>query len=355
MNAVHVTRSQGRRDRRRGDIDRRWLISLVVILVAELAFFNASISDFWSAGGGASGWLGSLTFTYTSIIALGVMFVIFTGDIDLSVGAMASFSGIVMAEFHLAGMNIWLAVVLALLICVAIGLLQGLIITFFKLESLLVTLAGQFILGASSVAYEGATPPYGFPHGFVTTLGTGTVVGIPNQVVIFAVLAIASVLIVHRTRFGRQLVLVGHNRDAAGYAGVRVSLTRVRAFMLSALFAGIAGIIIGATYNAVRDDLGTPLLLPAITAVVLGGVDIFGGRGRVLGVIIATFILGLLTIGLLDDGVGDNATSMATGVLLLGALTVKGAMDRRVGLPPFADRLRGRFASTTTPGVPNTP
>jgi ribose/xylose/arabinose/galactoside ABC-type transport system permease subunit len=339
------------RSLRRLDADQRWLAALVGILIAELLFFNFSISGFWS-GSGSSGWLGTETFTYTSIIALGVMFVIFTGDIDLSVGALAGFSGIVMGELHLGGMNIWLAVVIALLVSAAVGVLQGLIITFFKLESLLVTLAGQFILGASSVAYEGAVPPSSFPHHFVRLLGTGTVVGVPNQLIIFAVLALLSVLIVHRTRFGRQLVLVGHNRDAAAYTGVRVSLTRVRAFTLSGLFAGIAGVIIAATFNSVTDYIGTPLLLPAITAVVLGGVNIFGGGGRVPGVIIATFILGLLTIGLLDDGVGNNATSMATGVLLLVALTVKGVMDRRLGLPSLGVRLRGRFPPAPPAGSP---
>ncbi|HUB75513.1 MAG TPA: ABC transporter permease [Solirubrobacteraceae bacterium] len=329
--------------------EQRWLLALVAILIAELLFFDLSISGFWS-GSGSSGWLGTETFTFTSIIALGVMFVIFTGDIDLSVGALAGFSGIVMGELNLGGMNIWLAVVIALAVSAGIGLLQGVIITAFKLESLLVTLAGQFILGASSVAYEGAVPPSSFPHGFVKLLGSGTVLGLPNQLLIFAVLAVISVLLVHRTRFGRQLVLVGHNREAAAYTGVRVSLTRIRAFTLSGLFAGIAGVIIAATFNSVTDYIGTPLLLPAITAVVLGGVNIFGGSGRVPGVIVATFILGLLTIGLLDDGVGNNATSMATGVLLLGALTVKGVMDRRQGLPSIADRLRGRFPPATAPG-----
>jgi ribose/xylose/arabinose/galactoside ABC-type transport system permease subunit len=351
MSSLRPDRARPRTGRRL-DPDQRWLAALVAILVAELIFFNLSISGFWS-GSGSSGWLGTETFTFISIIALGVMFVIFTGDIDLSVGALAGFAGIVMGELHLGGMNIWLAVVIALLVSAGVGALQGLIITFFKLESLLVTLAGQFILGASSVAYEGAVPPSSFPHEFVRLLGPGTVVGIPNQLIVFAVLALISVLIVHRTRFGRQLVLVGHNRDAAAYTGVRFSLTRVRAFTLSGLFAGIAGVIIAATFNSVTDYIGTPLLLPAITAVVLGGVNIFGGGGRVAGVIIATFILGLLTIGLLDDGVGNNATSMATGALLLGALTVKGVMDRRMGLPSLGDRLRGRVPPAAPVGAPD--
>ena len=227
-------------------------------------------------------------------------------------------------------------------------------ITYFKLESLLVTLAGWFILQSSAAAWEGSVPPYGFPGRFDSLLGTGTLsstIQIPNQLIWFALLAFSAILIVHRTRFGRQLVLVGHNRDAAAYAGVRVSFTRIRAFVLSATFAAIAGICIAATYNTARDDLGPTLLLPAITAVVLGGVDFFVGAGLVPGVVVASFILGWLTPGLLDDGVSDTWTSIAIGVLLLGSLTVKGITDRRQGGPAH-DRLRARFRLAAPDGPP---
>ncbi|HEX2701974.1 MAG TPA: ABC transporter permease [Solirubrobacteraceae bacterium] len=345
---------------RRLDTDKRWVLSLVAILVAELLFFNFGVSTFWGGGWGSSvSMLGdSETFLFTSVIALGVMFVIFAGDIDLSVGAMSGFAGVMMAEFHIGGMNIWVAVVISLLIAALIGLIQGLIITYFKLESLLVTLAGWFILQSAAVAWEGPAPPYNLPKHFESLLGTGTIGGtVPNQLVIFAILALLAMLIVHRTRFGRRLVLVGYNRDAAGYAGVRVSVTRIRAFMLSATFAAFAGLCIAATYGTARDDLGPTLLLPAITAVVLGGVDIFGGAGLVAGVVVASFILGWLTPGLLQDGVGDTVTNMSIGVLLLVSLTVKGITDRRQG-GSFRERLRGRFdtaAPTAPPTAPDTP
>jgi ribose/xylose/arabinose/galactoside ABC-type transport system permease subunit len=334
--------------RRRLDSDDRWMISLVILLAIELVYFNLGISTFWGGGwGSATSFLGDgESFLYTSMIALGVMFVIFAGDIDLSVGYMAAFSGVMMAEFHLGGMNIWLASVLSIAICGAIGLLQGLMITFFKLESLLVTLAGGFILNSAAVAWEGAVPPYGFPSSYDAALGSGNLssqVQIPNQLIIFAVLALLATLIVHRTRFGRQLVLAGHNRNAAAYAGVRVSVTRIKAFVLSALFSAIAGICLAANYGTARDDLGSVLLLPAITCVVLGGVDIFGGSGRVPGVIIATFIIGWLTPGLLQNNVSDTWTSMAPGVLLLGALTIKGIMDRRQGIS-WRERVQTRFS-----------
>jgi ribose/xylose/arabinose/galactoside ABC-type transport system permease subunit len=353
-----ATVPERRRRRRRLDTDARWMLSLVVILAGELLYFNLGISTFWAGGWGSStSFLGyGESFLYTSIIALGVMFVIFAGDIDLSVGYMSAFAGVMMAEFHLGGMNIWLAVVLSLLICAVIGLIQGLMVTFFKLESLLVTLAGGFILNSAAVAWEGPVPPYGLPNGFDNVFGVGNLSGaikIPNQLIWFAALAVVATLVVHRTRFGRQLVLVGHSRSAAAYAGVRVSLTRIRAFMLSATFAAFAGICVAATYSTARDDLGPTLLLTAITAVVLGGVDIFGGSGRVPGVIVATFILGWLTPGLLQDGVGDTWTYMAPGILLLASLTVKGVLDRRRGIS-FGDRMRARFAPADEP-VPGPP
>jgi ribose/xylose/arabinose/galactoside ABC-type transport system permease subunit len=215
-----------------------------------------------------------------------------------------------------------------------------------------VTLAGWFILQSAAVAWEGSVPPYGFPSKFVSLLGTGTIAGtVPNQLVVFAILALLATLIVHRTRFGRKLVLVGHNPSAAAYAGVRVSATRIRAFVLSATFAAIAGMCIAATYNTARDDLGPTLLLPAVTCVVLGGVDIFGGGGLVPGVIVASFILGWLSPGLLQDGVSDTLTAIAVGVLLLGSLTVKGITDRRQGVS-LRGRLRARSGTAAPSAAP---
>ena len=349
------------RGARRLSLDTRWVLSLFGLFLAEMLYFNFGISTFWGGGwGGSYSMLGYTTnFLYGSMVTLGIMFVIFAGDIDLSVGAMASFSGIMMAELHLGGVNQVLAIVLAIACCASIGLLQGIIITRFKLESLLVTLASQFILVSANVAWEGAVPPYNLPSGFDTVLGTGTISGtikIPNQLIWFGILAVLATLIVHRTRFGRQLVLVGHNRDAAAYAGVRVSVTRIKAFVLSATFAAFAGICLAATYSTARDSVGPTLLLPAVTAVVLGGVDIFGGAGLVPGVIIATFVLGWLTPGLNQNGVSDTWVLIAEGVLLLGSLTVKGMVDRRQTGVSFFDRLRERFGGTTgVPGAPSLP
>jgi ribose/xylose/arabinose/galactoside ABC-type transport system permease subunit len=327
--------------------DQRWMAALAVLLVLELAYFSVTATGFW---GGGTGMLDQTEyFLDIGVMAIGVGFVIFAGDIDLSCGAMASFVGILMAELWKAGLEIWLAALVAVLVAAAIGLLQGLIITLFRLESLLVTLASQFILGSLATALGGGYPPYGFPSSFESIAGTGSIGPIPAQIVEFAILGVVAFVLVHRTAFGRSLVLLGHNREAARYAGVDVTRTRVLAFVLSAAFAALAGVLIAGTYNTVRDDLGDSLLLPAITIVVLGGVDIFGGRGHMAGVVFAAFVLGFLYQGLLIDGVSQLTANMVGGVVLVVALGIKLALERRSGGAKVTERLRLRFARAGPP------
>lgn len=323
-----------------GDRDRMWVLSLVALLVVEVVAFSVAVPGFFGGGTG----LLALSEQFLSIgcIALGASVVIFTGEIDLSAGAMASFSGIVMAELWQAGLELWLAVVAAVAICGCVGAVNGWLVTRLRINSLLVTLAMQFILSSIATAWGGNAPPYNFPSGFVTVAGTGSIGPIPSQLVIFAVLALGVGLLVSRTGFGRNLVLSGYSRDAARYTGVDVRATLLRAFVLSAVLAGIAGILIAGFYNAARDDIGDSLLLPGITVVVLGGVDIFGGRGRMGGVIVATFILGFLTQGLLIDGDSSLTASMVTGIVLIACLVLKIVLDRRLGIS-LSQALRRRL------------
>lgn len=334
---------------RRRDVtnDQWWMGSLVLLLIAELLYFSIAVQGFW---GGGTGMLDQTEyFLDIGVMALGSAFVIFGGDIDLSCGAMASFVGIVMAELWKQGLDIWLAAALALAIAALIGLIQGLIIALFRLESLLVTLATQFILGSLATAIGGGYPPYGFPHSFGSLAGTGTLGPIPLQIFWFAGLGWISFLLIHRTAFGRSLILLGHSREAARYAGVSVSWTRVRAFVLCALFSGLAGVLIAGTYNSVRDDLGDALLLPAITTVVLGGVDIFGGRGHLAGVVFSAFVLGFLYQGLLIEGASQLTANMVGGVVLVVALTLKLTLEQRQGGAALSERLRLRFARGGSP------
>jgi ribose/xylose/arabinose/galactoside ABC-type transport system permease subunit len=182
--------------------------------------------------------------------------------------------------------------------------------------------------------------------------GTGTVGPIPDQLITFAVIAAVVWLVVARTRYGRALVLIGYNRAASRYSGVNVQRTLLGAFVACGLLAGIAGIFVSGFYNAARDDIGDSLLLPAITVVVLGGIDIFGGRGRISGVILAAFLLGFLTQGLLIRGDSSLAATMVEGFVLVLCLILKIALDRRAGVR-LRELLQRRFGSARQiPEVP---
>ena len=347
------SRARGvRLGRREVDVDRVWVLALVGLLAVEIVGFSVVVSGFFGHGTG----LLSLSEQFIDVgaMALGAAIVIFAGEIDLSSGAMASFSGIVMAELWQSGVEIWLAVLIALVMCTLVGTINGLLVTRLNISSLLVTLAMQFILSSVATAWGGNAPPYNFPSRFVAIVGTGTVGPIPSQLIIFAVLAVGATLLVTRTGFGRSLVLIGFNRDAARYTGVRVRSTLVGAFAMSGLLAGVAGILISGFYNAARDDIGDSLLLPAITVVVLGGVDIFGGRGRMGGVIVAAFLLGFLTQGLLVDGDSSLTASMVTGIVLIACLTLKIVLDQRLGRSFFAGVAR-RFRRGELGSLPAQP
>jgi ribose/xylose/arabinose/galactoside ABC-type transport system permease subunit len=298
-----------------------WEISLIVILLVELVFFSLAASGFW---GGGSGLLGlTENFVPTGLVAIGGAIVILTGGIDLSVGSIASLCAVVMAVTWQANVNIWLAVVLALVVGLGLGLLNGILTVHLRIPPLIATLATSFIFSSLATVLAGDTPPYGFPNAF-NMLGTGTIGNlIPIQLVIFAGVAIVFSIVMMRTKFGRSIVMIGYNRPAARYSGIKVTRTLLLGYIVSGGLAGLAGVLLGAFYSAVRPDIGDDLLLPAITMAVLGGIDIFGGEGNVIGVIIAVFILGFMTQGLLIMGVSTLIATMITGVILLAAIFSK--------------------------------
>ena len=321
--------------------DRLWVVALAVVLVADLFYFSIPVAGFYGGGTG----LLALTEQFLDIgaISLGLAMVILAGEIDLSVGAMSSLIGIIMAELWVHGVNIWLATLIALAFAAIGGAINGFIVTRFQINSLLVTLATQFIFGSLATAIGGETPPYGFPDAFSKFFGTGTIGPIPYQLLEFIVLAVFVGLLIARTRWGRSLVLIGYNRDAARYTGIKINRTVFQAFIMSGLLAGIAGIFVSGYYNAARDDIGDSLLLPGVTMVVLGGVSIFGGKGRITGVVLATFVLGFLTEGLLVDGDSSLSTTLIQGVVLILGLMLKIWMDRKSGIS-LRENLRRRFS-----------
>lgn len=256
------------------------------------------------------------------LMALPLTLIIIAGQIDLSVESMLGLGAIVFAVRWEAGMNIWLAALVALLVGALGGLFNGLVITRIRLPSLVVTLGtyalfrGLAFLILGDRAVDLTTAPKDFVNIGAGYVGSSSV---PQYVPLFVVLALVFGLVLHRTSFGRYIYAIGSNEEACRYSGVRVGLVITVLFVVSGILSVVAGLVDASLLGSSRADIGTGLLLDVVTAVVLGGVDIFGGRGTILGPVLALILIALLRggVGFLLVTQGDEVGNLMVGCLLI--------------------------------------
>jgi len=322
------------------DLPRRWRLPgwgtcLVIAIAAELIYFTLTTRQFAGHGTGML----DLTeqFAPTGVLALGLAMVILTGNIDLSCGANASLAAVIAGTVLAKGGGPVLAIVAAVAVSTLSGLFNGLIVAFAGIDSLLVTLATQFILTSIATSVAGASPPFGFPSAF-TLIGQGSVNDMPIALLVLLVISLMVIVAVGYTGLGRSLTLIGYSPRAALYSGIAIRGSLTAVFTLCGAMSGVAGVLLAAYYNSAQPQIGTDLLLPAITAVILGGMDIFGGRGRIAEVVLAVFLLGFLSQGMLIEGDSSLSITMITGLVLIGALVIKFAFERN-----FRQQMRARM------------
>jgi rhamnose transport system permease protein len=298
----------------------RWEWILVLLLIAA-AILNASLSPYFLNVQN----LFDMTFNFMErgIMTLPMAFVIITGNIDLSVASTLAMTSNIMGRLFAAGVNIWIAALLALLAGGLAGLFNGMLITRVKLPALAATL-GTYVLyrGIAWVLMkDGAVT--GFPAQF-TFIGQGYVPGtpVPIPLVIYGILIVPFGLVLHRTTFGRFTYAIGNNREACRYAGVNVDRITLLIFTVSGLMSALAGIMMSARFGSVRADIALGAELEVITAVVLGGVDIFGGSGTMAGVVLALFLLGVVRYGMNLVNVPPQIQIIVTGFLLIIAIVL---------------------------------
>jgi rhamnose transport system permease protein len=298
----------------------RWEWILVLLLIAA-TILNASLSPYFLNVQN----LFDMTFNFMErgMMTLPMAFVIITGNIDLSVASTLAMTSNIMGRLFEAGVNIWIAALLALMAGVLAGLFNGMLITRVKLPALAATL-GTYVLyrGIAWVLMkDGAVT--GFPAQF-TFIGQGYIPGtpVPIPLVIYGILIVPFGLVLHRTTFGRFTYAIGNNREACRYAGVNVDRVTLIIFAVSGLMAALAGIVMSARFGSVRADIALGAELEVITAVVLGGVDIFGGSGTMAGVVLALFLLGVVRYGMNLVNVPPQIQIIVTGFLLIVAIVL---------------------------------
>ena len=266
----------------------------------------------------------------TAIIAVGLTFVILCAEIDLSVAAIANVTGIVVAFFTLqeSYVNIanlplpgLLAVLIALLVCCALGLVTAFGVTFIGIPSFIMTLAMMQIADGMSALFVRGQIAYAVPS-IVHTLGAESIGGVPWIVIVAGLFLLVGHLVLTYTRFGRYVYMVGGNREAAEYSGVNVGFIIGAVLVIGAVCSGVAGMLGVAYFGSAQQNEFTPYLLDAIAAVVVGGTSLFGGRGGIPNTIVGLFVLGVLNNGLDHVQIDPFFKILIRGLILLAALTI---------------------------------
>lgn len=303
----------------------KWELFLFLFLVGEIIFFGLLTPGFFNL----QNLLFSMNdFAYIGLAAIPMTFVIITGGIDVSVGSTMGLSSIIVGVLWAGGLNIWVALVVALIVCALAGLLNGLIVAFTDVQPLVVTLGTLFLFagialvisgGSSATGYEGIS---GFPDSFVQ-IANGITLGLPNSIWLILFFLIVFGALLHFTKYGRNVYLVGINSKAAKYSGIATRWIVMSTYMLAGLGGGISGVILTSYFSSARSDLGAQAILPVITAVVLGGTSILGGRGTVVGTVIASIVVGMMNYGLQLYGMSSEQTTIIVGVMLIVAVVMR--------------------------------
>lgn len=254
------------------------------------------------------------------IASVGMTFALLVGGIDLSIGSQMSMVAVIcsimMTKYNI---NPFIACIICIILTSIVGFFNGIIISKIKMPPLIVTLSTMIIIEGVAFIISKGIPIFGFPQGF-SILGQGYIGIIPIPVIIMIVVLIIGAVVLNKTYIGRYFYSIGGNEEASRLSGIDVDKIKMLAYILSGLFAGIAGVILLSRTNSGQPTMGKGFEFDVLTAVVLGGVSVNGGVGKISNVISGILIIGVLNNGLVLMGVNTYIQSVIKGVVLLIAV-----------------------------------
>ena len=267
----------------------------------------------------------------TGIVAIGMTFVIITGGIDLSVGSVVGFSSVLCGVFMKEmGMAIPAAIILTLLLCLAVGALNGILVHKGKIPAFIATLGSmQMFRGMAMLISNGRTLP-GMPSEF-TEFAQVKIAGLPSLFIVWIAVIIVSAYLLRSTRYGRNIYSVGSNMESARLSGIKLGPTICWTYMINALFAAIAGLLLTARITSAQPAAGEGYEMEAIAAAVIGGASLSGAEGSVGGTVIGAIIMAVLTNG--GNLLGINSFTMN---IVIGALVVIAVLIEKNKKPSIA-------------------
>jgi ribose transport system permease protein len=297
------------------------LLVILLVLIVGLSF----ASPYFAKWANIKVVLGSLSID--GIVVIGMTIILISGGIDLSVGSMMCLSMTIIAKFFLGGMNPWMAALLAVLICAAIGAFMGFLVTYVRLSHFIVSLCFMGI--ARGVVHTLTT---GTPISLVRVLsnapkfrylGQGQIGGVmPMTVLIFIVIVIIAEIVVRKSLLMRLVFYTGSNEKAAAYSGINVKRVKVLTCMVCCVFSAIAGVIYVNKFSGVPVTAGTGLEMTAIASAVIGGVSMNGGKGSILGAILGLSLMAVVQDALTLFNVPAFWQELIRYIIVLGAVVI---------------------------------
>ncbi|GHV80588.1 L-arabinose ABC transporter permease AraH [Spirochaetia bacterium] len=320
----------GKADAGRGSVLKQIVSSDKIGLIAALALVIAVFTyltngNFISKGNIINILIAS---AIVGMVVIGECYLLITGHVDLSPGSVAAFSGVLVSILLKNGFPLAPAIVIVVIVGMLVGWINALLVNRLKLEAFIATLATMSIFrGLAFIICNGKAV-------FVTSsaflkMGSGRFLGIPIPVIIFVISFIVFMIILDRTRFGRNVYMVGGNATAARLAGINAQKLRTKIYMMTAGFAALGGIIQAGRMSSGQPSTSEGLEFDAVTAVVLGGVAMAGGVGTLSGALIGLFIMQGFNNGLMMMNVPSFWQTVSRGLLLIAALSFDYIRNRK--------------------------
>ena len=256
------------------------------------------------------------------IVAIGMTFVIITGEIDLSVGSIAALAGVATGSVIVSTSSIFLGIVAGIFVGVLVGLLNGILTVYGKVQSFIVTLAMLGLARGLALVWTDGKPISGLPKNF-EILGAGYFGIIPVSTIIAILIFIITFIIFSRTKHGIYIRSIGANREAARLSAIPVKQYRIIAFLLSGLLSAIGGIIITSRLISAQPTAAEGMELNVIAAVILGGASLSGGIGTITGTFLGSIIIGVINNGMNLIGISAFFQQIVKGIIILVAVLAK--------------------------------
>jgi len=300
--------------------------AIIAVLIVLIAFFSITSDTFFTQ---ANIFNILRQVAMVGIVSVGMTMVLLTGGIDLSVGSIIGVSCVCTATLLLSGMNVVLVILISLIFCASLGLLNGFFINQLQIPPLITTLGMLTALRGVAYLITGGMPVFGFDSA-ILFLGKGEVFGIiPVPFIIMVSVFICGWLFLDKTRYGRYIYGVGGNEEATRLSGISVKNIKYIVYAISGFLSGLAGIVLLARINSGTPKAGDGYEMDVITAVVLGGVSISGGEGKIGFVVVGVLFMGILTNGMIMMNVQEYVQWVIKGFALIAAVSFDRVVQNR--------------------------